>query len=596
MPDDVKLEVAKIRAMLAKSMPAAEEFYKKEKFQDCLRLLNVLEMRMQRFKKQLVPELFELYDKRCLVHRRMSRYRKAHLDASLMIRLDQKAYKGYLCTGKVFEMEGNSTMALKMYTAGMEHVRKDDKNYQKLKYAFHQLEKHITSKTHSKISSSRTDPMTILPYADIFHQILAMVPMRTVVTCMKVSKYWRQMILADQYLWCKNLDLSTNVYKWKQLSEIKNMLKPALAPSTSMIIGTLRINRIQPSSQIAYLNYFARALSGRLRDLCVELDSLAIFTLFSTTHDTIFNGLDKLTITSPFSFDILKALLDRVPSLRELDATYLSSDTPNSYHDVLKLSQKGLNLKSPPEGPYALERLALRFIDNDDSPSKTILLIRDRLPLLKHLLIHYSKRGISRPGVYNILETALPHLESFSVSNDTQLRFQFKSNCIKAIAISHTSFAQVFNLPPPASTSTEEVRLSHCKYQGEASCLLDNLKCGPNLVHLFVEFTALPALFTAQGYMTFISGKYPHLRTISLAGNNDVTDATARAIALSSNVPLNVILSMTRVTDVGSDHLVKAGVKKLGIQNCSVSMASIKRYTDMGVKLLQYKRFHQDVK
>lgn len=596
MPDEARLEVTKIKAMLAKSMPAAEVLYKKEKFQDCLRLLNILELRMQRFKKQFVPELFELYDKRCLVNRRLKHYRKAHLDASHMIRLDQKAYKGYLCTGKVFEMEGNATMALKMYTAGMEHVHKDDKNYPKLKNAFDQLEKHVNCKTQSTIPLSRTDPMSILPYPDIFHHILAMVPLRTVVICMKVSKYWRQMILSDQYLWCKNLDLSTKGYKWKQLVEIKNMLKPALGPSTSMMINTLMINRIQSSSQVAYLNYFALVLSGRLRDLSIELDSLAIFTLFSTTHDTIFNGLEKLTITSPFSFDILKALLDRVPSLRELDITYLSSDTPNSYHDVLKLSQKGLKINPPPEGPYALEKLALRSFDNVSSPSQTTLLIRDRLPSLKHLLIHFTKHGVSTPGIYNLLETSFPDLESFSISNDVKLRFKIKSNCIKNISISHTQFAQVFNLPPPASTSTEELRLSHCNYQGEASCLLDNLKCGPNLVHLFVEFTALPALFTAQGYMTFISGKYPHLRTISLAGNNDVTDATAKAISMSPNVPQNVILSMTRVTDVGSDHLVKAGVKKLGIQNCSVSMASMRRYTEMGVKLLQYKRFYQDIK
>lgn len=611
------MEPSKLKIQMVKAFELAEAQYKKGKHAECLRILNRIELRL---KSHQLPDddesddgidLYQLYDRRCLVYRRTNRYPKAREDAASMISLKPKAPKGYLCSAKIYEMERNVPMAMKVYRAGLENIAKDDPGYQRFKDAFVLFQRQVTAATATTASDGATpgtapkltDPMLVLPYPDIFHTVLEYVPTRTVLACTEVSKLWRQTILADQNLWCQGLDLSVKFYKWTQAA-LRVALKPAVSPSASLMIKSLKIDRIHPNHEIPCLNIIAQTLSGRIEKVEIELETIALFSVFAERSGPIFGGLVSLTLTSAFSCEILEGLLNMVPTLRELSVTCLTSYPPSWYSTLINVNEiGGPGNTTLPNRPYLLERLSLTRLQNVGTQSPFLVLIGNRLPSLKHLLIHYDKKISIGNGIHALLGNpgSLPSLESVSIKNDhTFVGYHVMSNNIKNISISNTAF---HSAPPIAVDqlelpyyTTEELRISRCSLNTtpllSISTYFDHFKCGPALVHLFLEFTPVLSIFSLEGYQRLVALRFPRLRTISLAGNSQVTNETAKAISKSANVPRNVVLSLTSVSDEGFDLLVKAGVKRLGLQGCSnVTMRSTAQYLEMGIKYLEYRRF-----
>lgn len=515
-----------------------------------------------------------------------------------MIKLNPNVSKGYLCAAKVCEMEGNASLALKIYTDGLNNLPLIEPTRLRLKNAYDAFAETLKSKDTKK-EVGRKDPMQVLPYPDIFHHILELLPLQTIVACTMVSKLWRTVIRSDQNLWCQNMDLRVKFYKWTDGAALREAIRPAMGPSQSMKISYLKINRIHPNSELRCLNFFSSNLSGRIRELHIELETLAAFYLFVTAPTDLFKGLEVLSISSTFSYDILLDVLLGIPSLKELTVIYSSIKTPSWYTRELDMNRKKKNLTRP-EIPdtFPLERLSLIGLRNQGPASPTLTLIRSRMPMLKHLSLHYNKQENQRgPGIHSLLETTLLQLESLTVHNDNTFTGYHFLSPIKSIHIQGTSFTRPPDMPSnPLEFTTEELRVNHSTWNlplpsHSYSQYFDHLRCGHHLRHLFLEFASMPLLYTSNGYQNYIAARFPYLRTISLGGNSQVKNETAKAIASSKKVPENVILSMTATTDEGFDILVKSGVRKLGLQGCSVSGSSINRYKELNIKFLQYQRF-----
>lgn len=579
-------DTSKIKAYISQVLDSAESLYKKNKYHDCIKILHRLELRVRPYTDRLSDEIFDIHDKRCLVYRKIKDFTKARNDANSMIRINPKAFKGYLCAAKLYEMEGSAQLALKMYNAGLANIDKEDPAYQRFKNAYSSFKQSLDASDRKQIP---TDPIKHLPYPDIFHNILKMLPLRTIVACARVSKEWRQFILHDHNLWCQGFDLSVKSYTWS-LRTLKIVLKPALGSSQSpMMISSLTINRIPPPSELAFLKYFGTNLSGRLRALNVQFETVALYEFMSNTPGIIFGGLQTLTISSVFCFNMLKDLLENIPSLKELNVISASSSPPNWFNKSIKDSSQ----------PYVIESLSLKNLIDD---LRVLKLINDRMQGLKRLEIYYSlsasrNTSLRDSRLCNILQNGMDNLECFSTSNDVSpFGYTFRSNAIKSIKIHRSVYSPSHSVSPHPNTShysTETLRLFHCSFSEPNSHdrIFHHLRCGPNLVLLFLEFTNLEGLYSEEGYRTNIANRFPNLRTISLAGNSSVSNRTAKAIAESPTVPNNVILSLTSVTDRGFDELVKAGVHLLGLQHCNINIKSIQGYRSKGISLYEHSRF-----
>lgn len=593
-------ELDKLRSIISKGLTSAESLYKKEKYNDCLSLLNRVEFRVKQHVNLLADSVYELYDRRCLVLRRLGNPARAKADAFTMIKLKPTACKGYFCAAKLYEMEKNTSKALQVYSKGLEKIDPTDPTFTRFVNAYNSFCEIAKVKQGKDHTTHKRDPMLVLPYPDIFHHVLEMVPLQTVVACTQVSKLWRKIIRSDQNLWCQNMDLSVKFYKWKEGSELREVLQPAVGPSQTMKINFLKINRISPNSELPCLNFFSTNLSGRIRELDISLETLAVFSLFVTAPETLFSGLEVLTLTSTCSYEIIVDILNCIPSLKDLNVTYLSDRSPNWYLRELAMNRKQKHILPPSTSKiYPLERLSLKGLNNEGSQSRILTLIRTRTPLLKHLLVHYNQLSpLQAPGIHSLLETTLLQLESLSVRNDNKHTGYHLLSPMKSVHIRDTYFTNPPEIPAPRSKdfTTEELRVSHCTlgFSNPAqsySHYFDHLLCGKNLLHLFLEFSSMQAIYSSDGYHLFISSRFPNLRTLSLGGNSGVKDETAKAIASSPRVPENVILSMTGTSDSGFDALVKAGVKKLGVQGCYIKNTSLLSYQEAGVKLLEYRRF-----
>lgn len=587
MPSDNQID--SVRKLAAKNLTHAESLFKLNKFQECIRSLNLLEIRLRPFANQLSNELYDCFDKRCLVHRQLRNFPKARLDANSMMTLDSKKYKGYLCAAKLYEMEGVTNMALKMYRAGLANINRKDQMNQRFINAYTKFKSSIAADTSIQIP---TDPIKRLPYPDIFHNILKLLSLQTIVKCTMVSKEWRKLILADTNLWCQGLDLTVKTYRWEGLAALESALKPVLQSSRPSILNSLAINRIRETSERPILNFIATKLHNRLRHLNIKFQATTMYRFIEESRLPIFPKLESLTLRSVFDFNLLNDILGCIPDLKELHVECTSEPPPVSFAPRFNFN----TTLDPSNGDpsllksYPLQKLVLLNCIPDARFPK---LLRS-LKALRKLQIQLIEPRGPLSTVHLSLDD-LSHLESFSVCNNhSNSPFAFGAQ-MKNISISNCAYPSYTVHPHPDTLhyNTQVLRLTRCVFSlpHNVDSLWHHLHCGPNLVHMFLEFTNLKPVFSEAGYSLYIAQQFPKLRTISLGGNIEVSDQTARAIANSPNTPSHVILSLTSVTDVGFDYLIRAGVVVLGLQNCQVTMRSLAEYRSKGVTLLEYARF-----
>lgn len=562
-------------------------------------------------------ELFDVYSRQAHLSRTMRNFTDAVNSAKAMIKLDPKHYKGYLCGAKACEMNNDTSKAAFFYQKGLSTIEKDTEGFEVLTKSASLFRNAVNLRKQKRqfqidVSKSLRDPICELPYADIFHLILRMLSLQDVVSCTRVSKDWRRLILDDSSLWAFNLDLSVKFHKWKFDSAFRNAIAPALkhAEVTGMI-KFLKINRLTPSSEISFINCFAKQLAGRIMKLDIELETLALYSVVASAEQNLFTKLHSFTYKGCWSHDLLEEILIKVPTLKELTVTITKNGPPSWYHQELALNKmkKGIpienNLKESEVFP--LEKLHLSMITSviGQQVFPELDMIEQHLPYLKDLKLHYRNKILPNATrrcqrLNTILHEGLSNLEQLNVNvHDPGQLDIFKSDKIKKIVFSNGWFHPEIALEQrPKNLTCETLSLTKFWASGSENMLMNHfffqMCCGSTLRNLFLEFCSMLSIYTRAGYNRYITDTFPNLNTVSFSGSLYVTNETAQAIALSPNVPPNVILAMTNVSDIGVDLLVRAGVKTLCIQGCSVTMNTMNRHQSTGgVKFVSYPRFYQ---
>lgn len=562
-----------------------------------------------------LDQLYEVLDKRCLVYRRLGKLKFALEDAKSAIKLKPVAYKGYLCAGKISEMGHQPEAAKAFYLRGLKALPKKDPGYNLLYKAYKNFN-HFMELKHKKEEDRkrddaklRSDPIVFLPYADVFHYILRDLPYRDVIVCSMVSKLWRELILHDASLWTRGIDLSVKFYKWKFDNDFHTAFKPVLkgVDLTKGKIRYLKINRLYPRSESLFFNYFALDLSNRLQRLDLELETEALFTFFvKPRKEPIFENLEALSLRSSANETVIFEILENIPTLLSLEIDISTYTTPSWFFTQWTKERKGTTLEREFKRILRLENLKIQGIPLRNNLShKELYWIENNLANLKHLQLKYVNQSNSPYVESELIQTQfyraiknLVNLETFIVYGLSSLHYlKFSSESIRKINISNMwfkSFAVDDSLP--RSYPVTELRLSRMSLealdtQRKIVRFFSDLRCKENLLHLFIEFVSIKHIFTEEGYVSFVTKNFPNLRTVSFSGSDQVTNATAKVIAESHPVLQNVILAITKVSDEGFDRLVKAGVKRICLQGCNVSMRSVRAYEESGVKLLTYSRF-----
>lgn len=169
-------------------------------------------------------------------------------DAQTMVRNDRGDPRGYLRCGQLRRREIDYEGAQKWYDQGLKHVSKTNQYYASLE--------SMRLKTAGKLSGAEAltsrfrDPFAVLPM-DIIHMLWQYLDFQQAVTSLRVSKGWRDTLLAIPSVW-KVLDL-VGVQKRISLMHVKACIPRLQTPPTKIRLVKLA------GPAVAYLQpYFER--------------------------------------------------------------------------------------------------------------------------------------------------------------------------------------------------------------------------------------------------------------------------------------------------------------------------------------------------
>jgi hypothetical protein len=175
--------------------------------------------------------LIAILDLRVEAHLRLKDVGLALKDARAMIRHDRADPRGYLRCGQLCRLKNDCGTAQKWYEQGLKNVPQTKEGYEKLEAMW--------SKTIDKSAASQQkfrDPLVLLPM-DLIHMLCEYIDFRQATSCLRVSKTWRNVLLAVPSLW-KNFNL-LGANKPIPIANVKACVRRLQNPPTTVKIGRI---------------------------------------------------------------------------------------------------------------------------------------------------------------------------------------------------------------------------------------------------------------------------------------------------------------------------------------------------------------------
>jgi F-box-like len=191
--------------------------------------------------------LISILDLRVEVELRQRKFDPAVKDARTMVKLDRTDPRGYLRCGQLSTLEHDLPGAQKWYRRGLCNVSQTHGSYHKLTTMSLKTTSKLDLKTTSTWPKTRksklADPVAVLPM-DIIHMVLDHLEFREATSCLRVSRAWRNILLATHSIW-RTLDFQGP--KTVVLKHLKACIRRLPKPPT-----TIRLDRLNKPA-IEYL-------------------------------------------------------------------------------------------------------------------------------------------------------------------------------------------------------------------------------------------------------------------------------------------------------------------------------------------------------
>lgn len=634
-----------------KGMARARELFAQSNFHGAVSALNHLETRLGLLHKQappaasshattgaekavlkkqqrgeqdvLKPLLFQVYDRRCLSHRRLQEFDKARHDARGMVRACPGEPKGYLVLGKLAEMNDQADYAKKIYKSGLERCsdKKEGESanaYKSMEAAYNSIPEPGAAGESAGEEAQGVDPLRKLPYYDVFRPILTTLDFRTVLACVQVNKAWRNTILGDDKLYPEMLDMTIRKASvgWKH-HEVHKLLEQATG-KRRWTARNVVLNKVDQAHEAKCVTTIFSHYSNHIRHLTMALQRPVLFDYFlpqMESKKTFGHLLETLVLDAPFSTVLLSIILPMFKSLKRLEIVYRGNVTPNTFlHELAR--KPASSTEASNAGPHGLEVLRL-FNIGAEMRWYLPKYIRNNLKQLRELTLAYQ---MSRAYVaaqlteqFREMVEGLPELESLTLQGDDlamcpdlrgsprvrKLAF-YSSDWLERPSEDYVARAQASFEGADGDAGgyqVQDLRILRGRIAlgsgREFVASLRNLGCGERLTLLFLEHTRLQFLYDEAGYDAYIRRAFPNLETLSFGGMSEVGDATACAIVAAKPFPSSVIVSQTNTSYFGVQALIRAGVTRIGIQRCYLTMSQLQEVrSNSKIQLIESARFN----
>lgn len=171
-----------------------------------------------------------ILDLRVEAQLRLKDFDAAFKDARKMVRIDRADPRGYLRCGQLSRLKNEIGEAKKWYGQGLKNVPDTTEGYQKILSS-------MKSKTVVPPKKFR-DPLKILPM-DLIHMTLQYLEFWDITSSLRVSKTWRNTLLATHSVW-RTLDLS-GTRKDVTIGSMKACIRRLPLPPTTIHLHRLTV-------------------------------------------------------------------------------------------------------------------------------------------------------------------------------------------------------------------------------------------------------------------------------------------------------------------------------------------------------------------
>ena len=298
--------------------------------------------------------LITILDLRVEAQLRLKNLDAAVKDARTMVRQDRADPRGYLRCGQSSRLKNDFAGAQRWYDQGLKNVVRTHKGYHKLE--------SMSLKTIGKSAapqSKRRDPLMVLPM-DLIHMVLNYLDLWEATSCLRISRTWRNTLLAAHSVW-KTFDL-LGTRRNVTMSNVKACIRRLPSPPT-----TVRLEKLTVSATTYLRPYLERWKA--VEHLSINLPDLADFTCTGTVSTAI----KSLHVgpQCPVLFKVVDDLLHSCNMLQNarFDAV-LRCESPRELPDATIGNERPtISKKTLPELNHLVLLARLRSIDaENDEP------------------------------------------------------------------------------------------------------------------------------------------------------------------------------------------------------------------------------------